>query len=93
MLERTACYGTRLLAGDEKCICFSLKPIMAQVMMVLLSARRQPRYLGELSAWVRQGPGKQHSFCPLLKALLAAVSGAKVFCAWKPLRGRDFAVY
>lgn len=82
MLERPVYYGTRLLTGDEICIYFSLKLIMAQVRMVLLSPRKQLRCLCELSTEAMWGPGKWHIF-PLLKALLAAVSGVK---------GRRFAV-
>lgn len=61
------CYGT---TGDEKCICFSLKLIMARVRMVFLSPKKHLRCLCELSSYLgKGGPGKQHIFCPVLKAL------------------------
>lgn len=63
------CYGT---TGDEKCICSSLKLIMARVRTVLLSLKKHLRCLCELSACLgKGGPGKEHIFCLVLKALLS----------------------
>lgn len=74
MLGRTVCYGT---TGDEKCICFSLKLIMARVRMVLLSPKKHLRCLCELNACLGKGGSRQTAqLLPGAKGTLGRRTGA-----------------